>query len=369
MWTDIIQIGNHTAKNRIVYPPISTNWGGTDGLPTEGTYKYYANQARGGCGFILVEGTAVAPEGKGSSNSLLIHNSIYKVEQYYSPIASAIREHGAIAYLQLMHAGGQANSQKTGQPAVSPSGIPCKSINSKPISLTTDDIYRIIDDFTYASVVAHHSGFDGVELHLSHGYLLHEFISARTNFRTDEFGGSSFKSRFKIVDLIIQSIREHSPIDISVRISLDDFILGGISSQDYPAIAKILDNYPLSCIHTTCGIYDTSDIKHLKMSQGYFQDACKQFRQYVDSPVITVGNIMTIEEAEILLNDDVCDLVSIGRAQLADPFLVQKTLSKQKINSCTKCKKCMYLKYGREMLKCPIRDLYLDVDEACSSSL
>lgn len=367
IWETPIKVGKYNLKNRIVYPPISTNWGGNDGNPTLATASYYRNQARGGSSLIIVEGTAINKSGKGSSNSLVLDEN--QNLHAFKSIAKSILEEKSIPYIQLMHAGGQANELKTGLKPVSPSGIPCKSINSLPKILLEKEIKKIIESFCNSAIIAEKIGFKGVELHLSHGYLLHEFISPRTNLRDDKYGGSDFQKRFNIIQEIINLLKSRTKLDIGLRVSGDDFVNNGLSKNDIREIAKILTNLSPSYIHVTAGIYDSSDIKHSKMSSGYFFDLAEEFRKFLTVPVIGVGKVLSIEQAEVLLKKEKCDLVAIGRAQLADPNLVRNALSNKKSHLCIECKRCMYLKYGKETLKCPIRKIAGFNDEASEDYL
>ena len=367
IWNTPIKLGKYISKNRIAYPPISTNWGNNDGNPTNATAAYYRNQAKGGPGLIIVEGTAINIRGKGSSNSLVLDSR--QNLSAFENIAHSITEEDCLSYIQLMHAGGQANESKTGFKPVNPSGVGCKSINSSPNKLLIKEIKNIINSFGDAAIIADNIGFKGVELHLSHGYLLHEFISRRTNLRTDYYGGKDIKSRFNIIKEIIHIIYQKTNLDIGLRVSGDDFIPDGIMPDDIEEISNIIKHLSPSYVHVTAGIYDSSDVKHSKMSDGYFFDLSEEFRRFLEVPVIGVGKVLSIEQAEGLLEKDKCDLVAIGRAQLADPNLVKNALANKRSHFCIECKRCMYLKYGKEMLKCPIRKKAGFNDEASEDSL
>ena len=267
IWKTPLQLGRHLAKNRIVYPPISTNWSTTMGDPTSSTIEYYANQACGGSSLIIVEGTSVFPTARGSSNALSLYRSSNLSR--YSAIAHEISRQGALPYIQLMHAGSQADGSKPYLFPSSPSGLPCSSIPSSPHLLSLIEIEYIISAFIDSAELAFYCGFKGIELHLSHGYLLHEFLSARTNTRSDIYGGSTLAQRFRIIEAIYNGISAKCPeLDIGVRVSGDDFINNGLSQVDCQSLINCLEPLSPSYIHVTAGVYDSSDVKHQLMKKG-----------------------------------------------------------------------------------------------------
>jgi len=317
---------------------------------------YYKVQAAGGPGLIIVEGTAVDIHARGSSHGL----SLYHESQVdsFNRLAINIKSENCIAYLQVMHAGPQISPSLPNADIVSASGLPCVSIGSKPETLTTAAVIRIEDAFVRTIELAWESGFDGIELHLAHGYLLHDFISPRTNMRSDIYGGTSYNARFNIIRNIIGKVRRSCDIDIGIRISGDDFCDDGIHPDSAPEIIECIEQLRPTYAHVTAGIYDTSNLKHLHMQKGYFFELASLYKSQTEIPIIGVGKVLDLAQAEDHLTSRHCDLVAIGRAQLADPCLVLKALTeKDAPNLCIQCRQCMYLKYGRSELSCPVRQL------------
>ncbi len=356
IWRTPIKIGNLQLKNRIVYPPLSSNWGTAKGEVTQKITNYYREQADGGCSMVIVEGTAVSLEGRGSSHSLCFAKDGQIPS--FSEIAASIRQAGAIPGIQLLHAGGQANPMFTGFPAVSPSGVPCKAIETQaPHVLSVEEIAALRGQFAEAARRVADAGFMVIELHLAHGYLLHEFLSPHTNHRTDMYGGNA-PNRARLIIEILEDLQKVSPrITVGARISGWDYLEDGISEPLNRELLPSLADAGVEYFHVTAGIYDTGELKHAAMKRGEFFDYARGVKSITTKPVIGVGKVLSIEQAEKHLEKGDCDIVAIGRGLLADPQMVNRALAGETYNSCIECRKCMYLRYGREYLKCPIRPI------------
>ena len=355
LWATPTTIANIPLKNRVVYPPLSTNWGTAAGDPTEKNLEYYTRQANGGSALIVVEGTAVSAEGRGSTNSLCFHSD--KQVPLYRASARTIRDAGAVAAIQVMHAGGQANQHFTGHTPRSPSGVACASTGCSSTPLSLEEIHQLRSQFVHTARLAAEADFQIVELHLAHGYLLHEFLSPHTNRRTDEYGGSLENRVRLVVEIISQIQREIPGIVIGARISGEDYQDDGITQEMNQELVPLLERAGVRYFHVTAGVYDTGKTKHAKMQVGEFFAYARYVKELARVPVIGVGKLLDLEQAEAHLVAGNCDLVAIGRGLLADPDMVKKVLHQEPFNRCIECRKCMYLKYGREYLKCPIRPI------------
>ena len=353
LWASPISIAGIPLRNRVVYPPLSTNWGTDSGDPTEKNLEYYRRQARGGCALVVVEGTAISAEGRGSTHSLCLHHA--GQVPLFREIAQRIRAGGAVAALQVMHAGGQANETFTGHAPRSPSGVACISTGCSSVPLTYEEIAHLRTQFLNTAELAAAADFQILELHLAHGYLLHEFLSPHTNHRTDAYGGT-LENRARLTLEIVAEIRERLPhLILGARISGEDYLDDGITREKNRDLLPLLERSGIQYFHVTAGIYDTGKTKHAKMQTGEFFTYARYVKELVRGPVIGVGKLLDLDQAERHLIAGDCDLVAIGRGLLADPDMVNKVLHAQPFNRCIECRKCMYLKYGREYLKCPIR--------------
>ena len=354
IWDSPIAIGNIFIKNRIVFPPITGNWALVDGSVSEQILKFYQELAEGGCGMIIVSGTAVSPEGKATDRSLCIFNKNHL--SGLRVLAEKIKTSGCFSSIQLSHAGGQANPEFTGYKPVSPSGTTCCATGFDSRKLEKCEIEEIREKFIFSARLAALAGFHAVELHLAHGYLLHQFLSEYTNKRTDEYGGS-IENRLKLVMEIIAGIKKTVPdLLIGVRVSGEDYIEGGINKKVNSNILPRLEGYGICYFSVTAGIYETSRNKHEAMKKGEFFKYSKEIKSMVSKPVIGVGKILNIEAAEERLKDNCCDMVAIGRGLMADPMMINKIKNNEEFVRCTECDKCHYLRFGEKNMNCPLRN-------------
>lgn len=351
-WSTPISISKLTSRNRIAFPPISGNWAAPDGSVTEKIVEFYHRIAAGGCGMVVVGSVSVSNAGKGSSRALVFCNR----DQLpgYAQIASAITEEGAIPVLQIMHVGGQGNPEFTDCESVSPSGGFCKATGHSSRPLTADEIADVQQQFLATAQLAAEAGFMAIELHLAHGYLLHEFLSPHANTRNDRYGGS-MANRLRLVCDILNDIRRELPeLIVGARISAEDYLADGLSLAKNRLLLPLLENAGVSYFSVTAGTYETSANKHAAMADGEFMRYAREVKKNVSVPVIGVGKILTVSEAEQNLLADNCDLVAMGRALVADPDTVKKSISGKVQNLCSECDRCRYLRYGLPCLKCPV---------------
>lgn len=354
LWETPIGIGRGQAENRIVFPALSPNWADRQGRSTGALQYFYETIAAGRPGMVVVAGTAVSPEGRGSDRTLCLYGD-HQISGLKS-LASVIRRQGCYAVLQLMHAGGQANPETTGMAPLSPSGVPCMALCNAPLTMTGDDIHRVIRDFVNAATRAAYAGFQCVELHLAHGYLLHEFLSARTNLRSDMYGGD-FEGRLRLVLEIMDRIRAGIPdLDIGARLSGEDFLEKGLQASDASRLAARLEESGAAYASVTAGVYDSGKIKHQAMAQGRFFEYARVIRKAVSIPVTAVGKVLDVPTAEARLAEGCCDQVAIGRGLVADPDILVRFRRGEEPRRCLECDRCMYLRQGFEDLDCPLRE-------------
>jgi 2,4-dienoyl-CoA reductase-like NADH-dependent reductase (Old Yellow Enzyme family) len=354
MWSSEIIIGDKKIKNRIVFPPITSNWADPDGTPNSKILKFYKYLAEGGCGMIVVEGTAISPEGKGCSNSLCL----YKKEHIkkFAEIADDIKKNNCFSSIQLLHVGGQGNPGFTGYPPIAPSELECKATGFKARELSDEEIEGIRKKFTNSIFLASEAGFDAVEIHLAHGYLLHEFLSEYFNKRKDRYGGK-IENRIRLPLEIIKDVKRNSNIILGVRISGEDYVKNGINHEVNKNILPILEDAGIEYFSVTAGIYDTSKSKHDAMAKGEFFDYSRKIKTIVSKPVISAGKVLDLETADRYLSKGYCDMVAIGRGQIADPAMIKKSLEGIPSNRCTECGECQYLRSGKKSLECSVREL------------
>ncbi|OFZ80462.1 MAG: hypothetical protein A2583_14240 [Bdellovibrionales bacterium RIFOXYD1_FULL_53_11] len=354
IWNTPVRIGRETAKNRILHPALSHNDANPDGSVSKEILDFYTSIAVGGCGTIVVSGTAVAPAGKGSDRSLCLYDQSHAAG--FGALAERIRHGGALAILQLMHVGGQGNPAFSGHEPVSPSGVRCNSTGFVGRALEIGEIEDVRDAFIRSALLALGAGFHGVELHLAHGYLLHEFLAPHTNHRTDGYGGN-LENRSRLVLEIASGIRRARPDAIlGARISGDDYRAGGMDFFMNKELLPLLELGGIDYFSVTAGVYDTSAIKHLEMKRGAFFSYARGIKSVVSKSVVGVGKVLDLLEAETHLTNADCDIVAMGRALVADPGLIMKSLRGLSHDRCTECGGCMYLRNKTRTIECPVRN-------------
>ncbi|SHF93053.1 2,4-dienoyl-CoA reductase [Caldanaerobius fijiensis DSM 17918] len=337
-----IQIGTMKLRNRIVMPPMVTNYAADDGAVTERFKAYHETRAKGGVGLIIVEATYVHPSGKGFKNEL----GIYKDELIsgLKELTETVHRHGAKIAVQLYHGGRQTTSKVTGMSIVAPSAIPCPVKQEMPKELSVDEIKELVEAFGQAARRAKEAGFDAVEIHGAHGYLLNEFLSPYSNKRTDEYGGT-FENRMRFPLEVVKRVREEVGTDFPViyRMSAEEYVTGGLTIEDTKIFAQKLVEARIDALHISGGVYESAAmiIQPAAIPQGCFVENAAAIKKAINSkvPVIVVGRIKDPVMAEQIIREGKADLVSMGRALLADPELPKK-ISEGKVQEIRKCIGC-----------------------------
>lgn len=305
-------------KNRIVMPPMCIYSSEEDGIVKDFHNIHYTSRAMGGVGLIILEATGVVPNGRISSGDLGIWS-----DEHIPGLKSLVDNshlYGAKIGIQLAHAGRKCESND--EYIVAPSPIRFNEDYRVPRELTIDEIRDLVLKFRDAAIRADKAGFDLIELHAAHGYLIHEFLSPLTNKRTDEYGGN-LENRTRFLKEILSSIKEIWPEEkpILVRVSAEDYSEGGI---DIPEIVKIINEIKdnLDMVHVSTG----GLVPNVKMNlfPGYQVKHCEAIRKECNVPTIAVGLIKEYDHIEEILNNDRADLVALGRELLRNPSFVSR---------------------------------------------
>lgn len=338
------RIGPLELKNHIVMPPMGTNMANYTGEATEEIIRFYAERAKGGCGLIITEISRVDDvTGVGMIGQLSVTSDrfVRKLVQ----LVDAVHQYDSKILLQLHHPGREISSRALGgvQP-VAPSPIACKVVRELPRELTTEECEALIQKFVGGAVLAKLAGFDGVELHAAHGYLINEFLSPYTNKRTDRFGGDT-QGRMTFLREIVQGIRRACGpgFPVLVRLSCDEFVPGGIDLAEGVKIAQALEVLGVAAIDVSAGIYESgyATIEPQGLPEGWKKHLAAEVKKNVSIPVIAVNNIKYPATAEHYLEEGVCDFIAIGRGQLADPEWGVKAMEGRD-DEIRKCLGCMY---------------------------
>ena len=314
-----------TIKNRCTVTAMVTNFCTGDGKATERFIKYHETKAEGGWGLIITEDYVVEPTGKGFSNVAGLWCD--KQIPGHSELTRRVHAHGATILAQIYHCGRQTNHNVIGRVPYAPSAIPCPFSPDMPEELSTEKIYSLIEDFGDCAARAKKCGFDGVEIHGGHGYLVAEFMSPYSNKRSDEFGGD-LASRLRFPMEIIKNIRRKCGDDfiIGFRISADEYIDGGRTLADTLVIAPILEEAGIEIIHVSAGCYASCDaiVPPAHTKHAWTSHMAEAVKKVCSIPVITVGRVNDPRIADMLIKTGQADFVGMGRASLVDPAMPLK---------------------------------------------
>ncbi|RHP48568.1 FAD-dependent oxidoreductase [Clostridium sp. AF32-12BH] len=336
-----IEIGNMTVKNRFVVPPMGNNFANTDGTMSEQSAAYYAARAKGGFGLITIEATVVHPDAKGGPRKPCLYDDT--TIESFRKVIDACHAYGAKVSIQLQNAGPEGNAKNAGAPIKAASSIQACCGRDIPETLTTGEIYELIEGYGAAAERALKAGADAVEVHMAHGYLVNSFISPRTNKRVDEFGGC-FENRMRFSRLIIENIRERvgDQLAILVRINSADEVLGGNDVHDSAAIAAYLEDCGIDALHVSRAVHIRDEFMWAPTAihGGFSADLVSEIKRAVTIPVITVGRFTEPQYAELLVREGRADLVAFGRQSLADPELPNKAL-KERLEDMIPCIACL----------------------------
>jgi 2,4-dienoyl-CoA reductase-like NADH-dependent reductase (Old Yellow Enzyme family) len=334
------QTENLLLKNRIVKSATAESMATEGGFVTQKLIEFYRKLAEGGIGTIITGFMFISEEGRVMKNMTGISSDehIEGLRKLVKEVKKADRETPKVNFVaQLVHAGRQSPFNP-----VAPSAVMEATTKITPRELSREEIYRIIDDFAKAAIRAEKAGFDAVQLHAAHGYLLSQFISPYTNRRKDEFG----QERAKILLDIIEKIREKSKIPVMIKMNAADFIPGGLEVEEAARIAKLLENAGYEAIEVSAGMWESKLYTKFtvfcqnveKSGEAYFKDFARKIKEKVEIPIILVGGIRSIEVAEKLIGN-CCDLISMARPLIRDPYLPRKW--KESPSDCKSCNKCL----------------------------
>lgn len=321
-----VTINTMTLKNRAVMPAMGTGYGNTDGTMGDRLIAYLARRARGGTGLIITEVCAVDPRGKGFPNEIGAWEDAFIPG--LSRLTAAIHEEGGKIALQLHHAGRETFEGAAGGKPEAPSAIPSALLGQPCEEMSRERIIIVIGAFARAAARAKRAGFDAVEIHGAHGYLLNQFLSPFSNHRTDEYGGSE-EDRSRFVLETIAAVRAAVGLDfpVIIRVSADEMIRGGYDLEFMKRLAPRLVAAGADAIHASVGVYSTPgnlSIASMDTEAGFNLFRARAIKETVTVPVIGVGRINDPALADKAIAAGDADLISFGRQHLTDPDFIRK---------------------------------------------
>ncbi|UCD66406.1 MAG: NADH:flavin oxidoreductase [Deltaproteobacteria bacterium] len=338
-------INSMTLKNRLTR---SATWEGmcdADGKPGPKLIAFYRELARGNVGLIITGYTFVSPEGKQLPGKMGIHSDNFA--DAMKEMTGAVHEDGGKICIQLVHAGGQTDAANAGQTPLAPSSIATGQYPEVPIEMTRDDIDRIVDAFGSGARRAKEWGFDGVQLHGAHGYLINQFLSPLTNLREDEYGGS-IDNRCRFLLESYRAVRTAVGPDFPVMIKLNgsDNLAGGLTIEDAVFAAKALDREGIDCIEVSGGTPASADQSPARTKinspekEAYNLQLARQIRAAVKCPLMVVGGFRSFDVAEKTIQET-ADYISMARPFIREPGLVKRWQEGDRSPArCISCNSC-----------------------------
>ena len=339
------KIGTVELKNRLIMAPITALYATEQGEVSDRAIDFFVERVRGGVGMIIVEATFIHPGGK------RIHNCFYIYDDKYisglEKLRAAVKKAGANIFIQLSHGGRECVSEITGHPIVAPSPVPSpyRGIakgEELPKELTKTEIAGLVSDFCKGAERAQKAGFDGVELHGAHGYLITQFLSSYSNKRTDEYGGDIY-GRLRFLEEIVASIKTNvKDFPMIVRFNGEDGIPGGNTIEEGKIIARRMEQTGAHALHVSSGFHESRPyrpIPNMSVEKMCYVALAEQVKSSVDIPVIAVGRITLPQEAEQILLEGKADFIALGRPLLADQDFPNKAMrgNLEDIRYCVGC--------------------------------
>ena len=342
-------------KNRIVMPGLASFLFEADGSVTDRTVEHYRRRAAGGPAMVITEACAVSPEGIVSPHQARIYDDCF-IEGFVK-ISAAIRSEGAVAALQIHHSGRQTSARVIGQDPLAPSELPCPSIQGQVTPLSIDGIQELVQKFGTAAQRARQAGFELVEIHGAHGYLINQFLSGFSNIRNDLYGGDTVR-RARFAREIVQEVRQRvgSDFPISFKISAQEFVPGGLTVEESIEILKILVDAGIDIVQVSAGNDATPEwiCQPMFMKKACLADSAANIKHTLKIPVMTVGRINDPFLADKIIRQNTADLICMGRGLLADPEMPNKAKAGRlsEIRSCIACNTCMASIFRKGRVEC-----------------
>jgi len=340
-----IRIGNLQIKNRGVMPAMVTNFCNDDGFVSERFIAYHEARAKGGVGLIIVEAAYVNSCGKGFINQIGIDHD--RLIPGLKELTEHIHRHDTKIAIQIYHGGRQANTQVTGKPLVAPSAIACPVMQAMPHEMSQDEIKAVVTDFADAAERAKIAGFDAVEIHGAHGYLLNEFLSPETNHRSDAYGGS-VKKRRRFPLEVVDAVRERVGPDFPViyRITSDEWSPHGLTIEDTADFSKALVEHGVAAINVSGGTYGSGrTVSGAEEILGVYVENAGIIKETINNavPVIVANRIKTPKFADDVIGNQKADMVATGRTLICDADYYNKARlhTDAEIRGCLSCNYCM----------------------------
>jgi NADPH2 dehydrogenase len=315
-----INIGNVTLKNRIIMAPMQQRQGTEEAYATDHHIRHYSERAKHDVGLVIIESTAISKNGRLFNDDIGIFTDNHTLR--LKKVVEAIHQYDTPVFIQLCH-GGRKSFPESPEKIQAPSAIAFDDYYGTPQDMSLEDVEEVRQQFIDAAKRSVNAGFDGIELHAAHGYLLHQFLSPLSNQRGDQYGGT-LENRVRLLKEILEGVRREvgEQYPIQIRFSASDYKEGGLDADQIGKALKILEPHGVDAVHVSSG--GLLPIQPPNVYPGYQVPYAETIKKCVSVPVMAVGLIHTIELAEQVINENKADCIAIGRPLLDDPDLVQK---------------------------------------------
>lgn len=347
-----ITIKNIQIRNRTARSATYEGMGNHNGEPGEQIAELYNALADGEIGLLITSATMIQrfmmplPEGADMAYPTYFDDDAYI--PLWKPIVAGVKSRGAAIVIQVVHPGRQeAPMLRMGEPPLAPSAVEEKESGVMPREMTVDEIEDMTERFAQACRRAKEAGFDGVQLHGGHGYLISNFISPYTNRRTDEYGGDTAKRAKFLVDIIKRArelVGEEYPI--MIKMNCDDFVPDGVTSDEAAKLAKIIEDAGIDCIEVTAGIYEAREKMAAKAintedKEAYLRVYAEALKSAVSIPIILVGGMRSPGVIDKILDEGIADMVSLSRPLIREPQLIKRWKEGDTARAtCISCNQC-----------------------------
>lgn len=336
-----IQIGNLTLKNRVAFAPIENGYANAGGMITERLIRFFEKCAQNECGLVFTGSVAVDFDGKGVPSQLEIFDETRLPG--LRELVERLHKKGCKAATQLYHAGRQIGHDNLFTP-IAPSPVNCKLFENlaPPKEMDKADLERIREKFRISTKRALDMGFDLIEIHFAHGYLLHSFLSPYSNQRTDEYGGSPenrMRYPLEILKTVIEEVNGKVPV--GVRLSVEEYLEGGLGFEEAIDICKAVQAAGADVLSVSAGSYDSMEymIQPMHVPAGFLRGYARKLKEILSIPVMVAGRLNTAELIRDVIEKDDADIVAVGRGFIADPEITRKIKENrdEEIRCCTGC--------------------------------